>query len=1138
MEWLNKLDSVLENVLPRNRNRTDSIDAEEYYRHNDEFPYNEEIGHDFDDEDADLMLEDSPSDLGSINLGNGGNGSSNAGGGAGGAGGGTNTNSPASGTERELLIRPRNVALAPSSRVGLPGVIRSIPREHSDDSSCDDSFDDTSMSMSTSPAGGGGGVAVMENQANHTNSIPRDTDGHKQEDGHKYAEHSSPAPREIQTLSLPQNFHMSPLLTPPSVLQTLPMAMSMPMPLTISSASIHTSSTRHYESNATRSITHDGENGTGVPVLGVTVPRPPMHAFPNPIPSSSSPESPSRSSPPPPPALPPPPPLHPPSLAVSPRPTEFRAPPPAPPPLINVTKETIHEPLIVSDTDYEFELEGLERVSPEAEAEAADDELDSSAEIGIQVRVETEAAGAVVIGEEEVKTTALVVHESVTATEMNDLVLDVDVDIDIHDSVDLPKGSLNSDLADRIDESSPNGDGDGTGRIKQKVNANDGETSASASASASASTGKGSGPLTLTQAVETASSFLPSNMFGGLIQSASVSGADKRNSKKIQQTLESEHQNNKERKESANDMEVNVSNELAEADSLRDYNTLEGMQATFGDFFPTSTFEEGRPEDDVSVMTPISEKEDYEVHLQNSWEDDGLPPFEPWMNCHGVVYVRLLRVQHLPCSKDSALQASFSLPPWKGRIRSEKAKAYRGPSKSGICARWDRKIEKVPSGDEEDSNDSAIPCISMVHTYNDNQSPVPVISIVLNDWALMFERELCSVLLSCEPLMKRPGVFRRQWCPVNQVKKKGNGSNVKDGDTNDGAANDEKTSSPLLLVEACFEPTEFGDDKRISQYGYNVVGEGTITDDAGQGPRERFDTLDTNESITKVTRRGLKSKPHMFINYSSFRPTYCALCSTMIVWKLKGYQCEICKLDCCDDCQLRIDVEMPCGSDRAKDAVNNLAQSKVTFSKIYQAVAPKKEVEIKNSSSTDIAILNDGGAREGRVWSEGVGTFTLRINKACVFKHSFPPEASLDTVLEASGRWLRSGDYYARVSWTDGNETKRTKTVFQSAKPRFDSDDIVIDSMHYGTEFKIEVMDAMTDKAVGTKLLTTQGLLQWQRDNIGWGLSPSSIYDPKPLQLNKKVVHMELRSGIKSGFGLDFYNTSKINETSRAGEYV
>ncbi len=31
-------------------------------------------------------------------------------------------------------------------------------------------------------AGGGGGVAVMENQANHTNSIPRDTDGHKQED--------------------------------------------------------------------------------------------------------------------------------------------------------------------------------------------------------------------------------------------------------------------------------------------------------------------------------------------------------------------------------------------------------------------------------------------------------------------------------------------------------------------------------------------------------------------------------------------------------------------------------------------------------------------------------------------------------------------------------------------------------------------------------------------------------------------------------------------------------------------------------------------------------------------------------------------------------------------------------------------
>jgi hypothetical protein len=169
-------------------------------------------------------------------------------------------------------------------------------------------------------------------------------------------------------------------------------------------------------------------------------------------------------------------------------------------------------------------------------------------------------------------------------------------------------------------------------------------------------------------------------------------------------------------------------------------------------------------------------------------------------------------------------------------------------------------------------------------------------------------------------------------------------------------------------------------------------------------------------------------------------------------------------------------------------------------------------------------------------WRDGVGTLKLRIKKACLFRHNFPPEADLTYILEVSDKWLRSGDYYARVSWTDGLDTKRTKTVFQTAKPRFDSDEIEIAASHYGTEFKIDVVDATTDLTVGTKLLTTQGLLQWKRDSIGWGLPLTSLLNEEPITLLKEGVCMELRTNVKSGFGIDFYNSNKISENMRAGK--
>ena len=90
-------------------------------------------------------------------------------------------------------------------------------------------------------------------------------------------------------------------------------------------------------------------------------------------------------------------------------------------------------------------------------------------------------------------------------------------------------------------------------------------------------------------------------------------------------------------------------------------------------------------------------------------------------------------------------------------------------------------------------------------------------------------------------------------------------------------------------------------------------------------------------------------------------------------------------------------------------------------------------------------------------------------------------------------------------------------------------------SAHYGTEFRIEVIDATTDKPVGTSLLTTQGLLQMQRDNLiaEEGLTISSILSYGRRQRNMRKFHLELRTGVKSGFGLDFYNSGKSKDTPR-----
>jgi len=102
---------------------------------------------------------------------------------------------------------------------------------------------------------------------------------------------------------------------------------------------------------------------------------------------------------------------------------------------------------------------------------------------------------------------------------------------------------------------------------------------------------------------------------------------------------------------------------------------------------------------------------------------------------------------------------------------------------------------------------------------------------------------------------------------------------------------------------------------------------------------------------------------------------------------------------------------------------------------------------------------------------------------------------------------------------------------------RFFSLPLLILSPHYGTEFRIEVVDAATDKALGIVLLTVQALLQGQRDSVvqqrGIALM-SFLHAPGKFEGKKHLVY-ELRTGFKAGFSSEFYSTTKAR-SEKEGE--
>lgn len=84
-------------------------------------------------------------------------------------------------------------------------------------------------------------------------------------------------------------------------------------------------------------------------------------------------------------------------------------------------------------------------------------------------------------------------------------------------------------------------------------------------------------------------------------------------------------------------------------------------------------------------------------------------------------------------------------------------------------------------------------------------------------------------------------------------------------------------------------------------------------------------------------------------------------------------------------------------------------------------------------------------------------------------------------------------------------------------------------SPHYGSDFRIELVDATTDNTIGTTIVPAQSLLQRQRDFVIETEGASFLrYIQKPLVFKGKIrLELELRHDMKNSSAMDFFSPHK-----------
>lgn len=536
------------------------------------------------------------------------------------------------------------------------------------------------------------------------------------------------------------------------------------------------------------------------------------------------------------------------------------------------------------------------------------------------------------------------------------------------------------------------------------------------------------------------------------------------------------------------------------SEATKDEMSFESDEISYSPLPPTNidvTSENNRDTTEFEVNQPIQD-----------WNSTPVP-FESTMNCLGVVHVRALAAQRLPCPVGSTVQLAVSLAPWKGKVKGETTVSFGGDDvkNSGVCVKWDALNEG--SG------------CSMVHSWNSEDTPIPVIKMdLLFKPIKMLEFKMCALELSCQPLMTQPGLWKKQWCqatPSPSLQQKGS------------------TACPLVLIEAAFFPAGSQEEEEdLDHYDENALEDSTTGEQS-----TRFD-----DGSTAIGSYLLKSrnKPHLLKLQSFWMPAQCSVCDRSLVGRKMAFRCEACNIDCCGDCQLQIDLQIPCGSNVAENAIKRSIQHKLSLKHVLTTLAPvdedyehklsQKVQEIKSDSSSSAAVHVDDKSLVPE--KQGIGIFSVQVYSACVFDISLPMETEPMTVFDHAS--LKQGDYYVRITCKTDQSSRRTKTIQNTGKPNFDAPKMDFSIPHYGMEYRIDVIDAYSNKAVGTTLLTTQSILQLQRDRhvkqrgISAFLPGSRFTDDyaKPMTLN-----LELRTGFKDGFGSDYFAPNKKPNSGR-----
>jgi len=476
--------------------------------------------------------------------------------------------------------------------------------------------------------------------------------------------------------------------------------------------------------------------------------------------------------------------------------------------------------------------------------------------------------------------------------------------------------------------------------------------------------------------------------------------------------------------------------------------------------------------------------------------------FTARMNCYGVFHVRVLKGQRLPCKSGSTVQAVVSLQPWPGQVRSPESRSFLGDGDAeehhGVCVRWDEEESTLAMLHPYSGEETPVPSIH--------------VELVSKAAFGMFYYAICSLTVSCKELMASPDRSRRQWFAADPIKDKKEDettdtqnvplveleavfepakSKLDEDETmyhsDDGDGDEDED---LVLTE--FKPErnlqqkdpiskrskEVSDDYQLfpeeTRHRDAPVEEIEVSSRSSVDPlmvddltmpsprpssfredRSRTGSISQQSNFRSDGEMGkrVSSKPHLLRVTSYWTPASCCVCKKSIMtgplsWR-KAYRCEVCKVDCCADCRLQVDIQLPCSSEGAERAREQAVQNKLTVSNIMNVVAPvdespafgdepespspKAQFTGLKRQSTRLSVASNVD-QEGE--PRGIGRMKFEFVRAMVYLN---PVHADEAAPDKKSAMVRKGDYYARVSWTGSTGSKRTRTMLNTGRPRFDS---------------------------------------------------------------------------------------------------